>query len=798
MAALNNPSQMAGNAQKNSKQASPILEPLRYRTKKSLCLLSFYVALLLAPWIMTCVMMVRPLDAAFYTRFGQSASVVLNILVSLKIIRVLENVQAVLAIPIVSGFLARAAVVYTQRRSSKQKLSLRQVVTLANRPWANVVSWFRCLPLHENGSPLAILGGLFVLLVAATPAIQSLLIKYEDTIIATCWKTTVWTCDPWDIATVVGLDPEPAALEYMPQSLAVQQVAKKTQLVSEQDVQPYLWPEQWTTISDHDAIERGTFLWYDETFPSEKYFVSALQNGTNTGVMPQHAIRLNSTSACEAVHPSEFPQTCPGDRPFVANLTAPDTLDIRICAPGTFGQTPWTRSRDRQDISEELWIDVVPLLTGFEINQSNFTLRCTTNTTRGYFEINNYRNGNNPGPLLEKWPSQEVLKHDFNDYLGMEGGSATPSVINNDTDSNFFSLGLPPIDPFNYEELYAAGPLMTTALALFGNQSFFNAASNTTTTNITRSNARSTLFSICQFNLLPFTRLTDAAFGDAAGSCDELWWSIDRYPDSYWYQELMYTVYTWIASFNDTQSAAIALNMATYFANEAVLTNTATQNYPENTRPIYFNGGTVTIKPKWSLPGVITISILIGLQILGLCLLVLYCRAVPTWTDTLDAFAMLRMGAELQLQQRVRHVRFAGIRDTDTRDWEDLSHIDGLVGVIDRGKEVVEEEEPSTRDCSPLVLHSKKEGDTTTTTSSTGIPLTNLLPPYYSSEVSIDTDTHDDEGSDEREERAKKEGLLPPFRLAVGAPGLITKRMAPKRAWRRKKTIQVIRDGNQV
>ncbi|PYH32803.1 uncharacterized protein BO87DRAFT_361993 [Aspergillus neoniger CBS 115656] len=770
MATMNSPPQVAGNAQRNSDEPSPILEPLRYRTRKSLYLLSFYVAILLAPWIMTCVMMVRPLDAASYTRqgLGQSAAVVLDILVSFEFILVLEKLQAVLAIPIVSGFLAQAAVVYTQRRSPNQKLSLRQIVALADRPWANVKSWFRSLPLDGHGSPFAIFGGLFVLLVAVTPAIQSILIKYEDITIATCWEMPVWTCDPSNIATIVGLDPEPAALESMPQSLAVQQVAKKTQLVGELDVQPYLWPEQWTTIDDAEAIERGTFFWYDESFRSDRYFVSALQNGTNTGVLRQHAIRLNSTSACETVHSSEFPQTCSGDRPFVTNLTAPDTLDIRICAPGTFGQTPWTRSRDRQDISEELWIDVVQQITDFSASaeQSNFTLKCTTNTTRGYFEISNYKNGNNPGPLLEKWPSQEVLKHDFNDYLGVDDDYAIPSVVDNDT-TTLSPSNLP--DPFNYEDLYAAGPLMTSALALFGNQSFLNAASYAITTNTTRS----ALFSICQFNALPFTRLSLTSFSTAGDTCEDLLWDIDRSSDDYWYQYLMNTIYIWIASFNDTQSAATALDMATYFANEAVLTSTATQDWSYNSRSIYFDSGTVLVKPKWSLAGVIVISVLIGLQILCLCLIVFYCHSVPTWTDSLDAFAMLRMGAEVQ---REKHVRFAGIRDTDKRDWEDLGRFDGLVGVVLDGSGMMQGggdgEHSSMKDSSPLVR--RAEGGPST---SSEIELAELPP--YSSTVSVDA--HNGEGSGEGDERVRKEGLEPPFRLAVGAPGLITKSMAPKR-----------------
>ncbi|RAL00317.1 uncharacterized protein BO80DRAFT_425814 [Aspergillus ibericus CBS 121593] len=767
MAALNTP-QPAGNVQKKPEKESPILVPLRYRSK-SLYLLAFYVAILLIPWVMTCVMMVRPLDAASYTRqgLGQSASVILNILASLDVILVLEKVQAVLAIPIVSGFLAQAAVVYAQRRSPDQKLSLQQLVALADRPWANVISWFRCLSSKNGtGSRLAVLGGLFVLLVAATPAIQSLLVKFEDITIATCWEMPVWSCNAANIATVVALDPEPAALEYMPQSLAVQQVAKKTQLVSEMDIQPYLWSENWTSMSDAVDIQRGTFFWYDEVFPSEKYFVSALQNGTNTGVLREHAIRLNSTSACVAVPASDFPQTCPGDRPFVTNLTAPGLLDIRICVPGMYGQTPWTRSRDRQDISEELWIDVVPQLWEYEVYQSNFTLRCTTNSTRGYFEISNYRNGNHPGPLLEKWPSQEVLAKDFNDYLGIDGDFAIPSVVDNDTDSNLFVLGPAPVDPFNTVELYAAGPLMTSALALFGNQSFFGAASNASNS----SSARSALSDICRFDAFPFNRLESAGFNMAAAYCDELLWTLEYHDNDFLYQQLLFTVYTWIASFNVTETAATALNMATYFANEAVLTNTAAQGYAHNSREIYFDSGSVIIKPKWSLAAVITISILIGLQILGLCLIMVYCHSVPTWTGSFDAFAMLRVGAELQ---RSQHVRFAGIRDTDKQDLAVLASIDGLVGVVDSRQPMSEGQE--AKENSPLVR--QLAGESTTTVHD----LNESQTVYSGVSIGLDQD------GENRDERGKREGLEPPFRLAVGAPGLITKDMGPRKTRRRDK-----------
>lgn len=81
-------------------------------------------------------------------------------------------------------------------------------------------------------------------------------------------------------------------------------------------------------------------------------------------------------------------------------------------------------SRSRQDIREELFIDVFEELELGMVDQQGFrnlttdrTLHCTAFTTRGYFELGNYRNNQTWGPLLAKWPSYEDMTNDFNDYL---------------------------------------------------------------------------------------------------------------------------------------------------------------------------------------------------------------------------------------------------------------------------------------------------------------------------------------------------------------------------------------------
>lgn len=212
--------------------------------------------------------------------------------------------------------------------------------------------------------------------------------------------------------------------------------------VADMDQQPYLWPEQWVNIDDADRVSKSTLWWYANmntalggNHTRYTYFVSSLMNSTNTGVLRQLSMRLNSTSTCTSEDSSAFPTTCPGDRPFVSALSLRG-MNISICTPGNYAETPWTLSRDRQDILEELWIDLAigpdaENMEDLEIQwgvPTNWTLHCTVNTTRGYFEIPNAHTNNNPGTLLEKWPSEKEMAEDWNDYLSVSFDYAIPTA----------------------------------------------------------------------------------------------------------------------------------------------------------------------------------------------------------------------------------------------------------------------------------------------------------------------------------------------------------------------------------
>ena len=223
--------------------------------------------------------------------------------------------------------------------------------------------------------------------------------------------------------------------------MVVPDLIKSLAKVTDMDMQTYLWHDtatDWSVIRNYGGYNAaGSTFWvpYDaDADQNLRYFVSAFPNDTTTGVLREHVMRLNSSAECKSIDEAAFPETCDGPDPLVAsyssqvkppygNSTIPANFNINVCVPGNLSASPWTLSRDRQDITEDLYIKVhVDYDTwflvwgelGYGAGAVNFTVRCTANTTRGYFELPNFRNDFNAGPLLEKWPENETLWNDFN------------------------------------------------------------------------------------------------------------------------------------------------------------------------------------------------------------------------------------------------------------------------------------------------------------------------------------------------------------------------------------------------
>ena len=137
-------------------------------------------------------------------------------------------------------------------------------------------------------------------------------------------------------------------------------------------------------------------------------------------------------------------------------------------------------------------------------------------------------------------------------------------------------------------------------------------------------------------------------------------------------QELYQTV---SQTLNDTQNL---VEVAMFVANRAILTSVSTDSGLTG-RQIYTSPGVVVPKPVLSRSSVIIMSILIGLQLLGLGYLTHYLYRVPSWSDQLDAMAMARIGASLHHQGVL-----PAIGPVSKEDLITLQTVGGLIGIVER------------------------------------------------------------------------------------------------------------------
>lgn len=238
------------------------------------------------------------------------------------------------------------------------------------------------------------------------------------------------------------------------------------------------------------------------------------------------------------------------------------------------------------------------------------------------------------------------------------------------------------------------GPLMAAALALFGNNSFFD-----TVRTAPEDNFGLIFEGVCNGLMIPFSRYSNNISLAKIGGhlCAAM-------PARNHDNILPLVVWNFISLFSDPNRAIQLLEVTMYFANEAHLTlaagaaakifdearrDTAT-TFPPSVeciggqgsqvgRTIYSSPGTTIIKPRQSLAGVITISVLVALQVAGLLILAYYTCSSPTWTPSLNAYALARIGALLAPQMRAEGID--GLRE-HPRPGEVEKALAGMSGAV--------------------------------------------------------------------------------------------------------------------
>ena len=272
--------------------------------------------------------------------------------------------------------------------------------------------------------------------------------------------------------------------------------------------QPLLWQESLGCSSSNQSRTERCFLdtpTLGNLSQLSSPYLAQLPVGFHTGLIKQHILRINSTVKWENVSQEHMPSDC-GETAncfyvLYANETTPGyprprAWSIEACMPGDQTVSPWKATYNRQDFTETLYLNISLqgyVYAGKPVYGGSF--RITSETTAGYFELPNYMNGGQPGPLIDGNPDD--ADHCGSDCVNQFGWNPqndfiTPRALPQESDlSNFQSngsLGLAAIAnagvgrPFTGQYcshlLTLFQPLLTVAIALFGYNSYIPARLN--------------------------------------------------------------------------------------------------------------------------------------------------------------------------------------------------------------------------------------------------------------------------------------------------------------------------------
>ncbi len=673
----------------------------------ALWLILLYAFIAILAWTITCVLCYQPIgiptyfdQAGNYSRsryettdnWRKASSVGLSIL-------------GVISIPVTSAICAKAAAVYCQRCSDAKapSLSLRQMLALADKGWsdsATLLDVVRPSTSRRTRSPLLILStGLVAIgkwrrLTCFAELTEHGLTAFMIPIIQTSLMGTehirVLSAQDVIFATFLGFQVTPQNLVSLSNTSVMDNVISSTITGKLGDKQPSLWSFDQDNfgITSVDANISNSSSFND--LPKEQ-FIAAFPVGTNTGVLRDLTLRLNVSVTCTLVPQSDFPSTCPGAYPLsetfsniniststpFGDLTHP-RYRARICASGNTGVSPRKNTADRQDISEEFWLDYQRTpqpsdggVWGITDGGSNYTQHCYGNSTLGYFELPNYWNGNVAGPLLDKVPPNGPNLT----YWNGDPQELTADVPG-ETEADDSGMGVP-------------GPFLTAIMAIFGPNTFFNtAAANSNWT------SKYTTQSVCTQLRYPFTSLSsysspgagdftiDWTPSNAQLTCPSTDPSDDPAPP------LLRALMSWLPNFGDANNTIAALTLTTYAAANAIL-NVGPDLYTTTGYFLSTSPGTDIQKPSISLAGIVVVSLLLAIQIIGLMLLAIYASRRATWTESLDAWVMLRLGAEIGREElpavSALEAKEAEVLD-EQKGWVGDTRFEGREGDIDVGE----------------------------------------------------------------------------------------------------------------
>lgn len=408
-------------------EAQDIPSARLHRSGYILIAVFIYIGLMIFSWAVTCYQSFRPITTKHYSAwysdlrndiYGYSVDQIISLYKRneqwYRAARVVQSIAGVLTIPLTSAVCSSAAVIFIQKRN--RELTMRQVMTLADKGWVNISTYLRLLSFFgTNGSQRY--GSSFLCLAIFITLLGSVISPLQEIFLST--DTIKIPTVPFMVNSLLDMPDQWANANETDDNLIVLLTRNALASITAEQRQALLWQGANITCARTENDETVPIscstggVTFGDMVQLEDPFLAQLPSGYSTGVIQQFMPRINSTSTYEKISSSEFPQACDQiDGAFFVdyyNVTQADgdaaIWGLQACMPANVTQSPWKPTRDRQDFTEELYLNIT-LISSLSDGDSNETFyRITLNTTAGYFELPNYMNGDVAGPLLEKDPN---------------------------------------------------------------------------------------------------------------------------------------------------------------------------------------------------------------------------------------------------------------------------------------------------------------------------------------------------------------------------------------------------------
>ncbi|EED14261.1 hypothetical protein TSTA_104750 [Talaromyces stipitatus ATCC 10500] len=503
--------------------------------------------------------------------------------------RVLQVVASVATIPTISYVCAWAASIFVQNQRDAYSLRLRQVVTLADRAWMNPVMYFRLLFYPSSFKRY----GSSMLYLAIFIHIFGAITHPIQSLFLSTRSVSVQSADRWGR---IDLDNNYIGVPSIPRLMVTYDSTERSSIFA---VRHLAQSEGVNGYQDN--------LWGNTSqlsgYGSNSSWYAPLSHNFSTGLRSdQYIPRINSSAEVLEIAAEEFPSNCSDPSSFYASYTYPNSINnltLEVCLPQL---SPWQSIKSRQDFSEVLYVNTTAHFTDPSDPHRIKPFKVIMNTTAGLFELPSVQNGLIAGPL--------------------------------DTNSSRCS-SLTDCKGLKVRRQFAAnsalpGPLAMIALALFGPGSFADTqqtAPSSESLYSSESDSKRYHDIFAADDILPLTPLGFTTNVPGAIPIDG-----------------------WMSGFgSNKEGASEAFTRASFLAVKAMFDN-----------PAQF-GGDISVAyassdlPQITLPSIpiaamIACSVLFGLYMVPLLCLALYAAFSRSWTNTLDAFTMLRMGAAFSQQ----------------------------------------------------------------------------------------------------------------------------------------------------